>query len=57
MPMESKYLASSLRNFLEENPDIFVRCNADGTENPNGEFWRARKNVSREEIIERGKKT
>lgn len=45
MPMEHKFLAPSLRQFLESNPSLFMRCDAVGNENPNGEFWRVREDV------------
>lgn len=51
MPMEHKCLAPSLRAFLESNPDLFMRCDADGRENPNGKFWNARKLISECKII------
>jgi hypothetical protein len=28
-----------LRQFLESHPKWFVRCDADGTENPQGQYW------------------
>jgi hypothetical protein len=36
--MEIKYLAASLLEFFESNPGLFVRCDRDGKENPEGEF-------------------
>jgi hypothetical protein len=51
MPMKHKYLTPSLRKFLEDNPDLFMRCDASGKENPNGEFWNARELVARCKII------
>lgn len=41
-PMESKYLSPALHEFFRNNPDLFMRCDRDGKENPQGDFWRAR---------------
>jgi hypothetical protein len=51
MPMQRKYLVPSLLKFLEGNPDLFMRCDESGRENPNGEFWNVREPISRGEII------
>jgi hypothetical protein len=45
--METKYLAAALLEFFERSPDLFVRCDRDGKENPEGEFWRTREPMSR----------
>lgn len=41
-PIEDKYLSPTLREFFRDNPGLFMRCDRDGKENPQGEFWRAR---------------
>ena len=56
MPMlalEHKHLSSSLRDFLKGNPDLFARCESNGKENINGNFWCTRANVSNLEIVNR----
>jgi len=45
--METKYLAAALLEFFERSPDLFVRCDRDGKENPEGEFWRTLEPMSR----------
>ena len=52
MPMQNKYLVPSLRKFLEDNADLFMRCDESGRENPNGEFWNVREPISRRDIIQ-----
>jgi hypothetical protein len=39
--MEQKYLSPGLVEFFKNSPNLFVRCDRDGKENPQGEFWRA----------------
>ena len=53
MPMQDKYLAPSLRKFLAENPDLFMRCDANGKENPRGDFWNVREIASGERAVSR----
>jgi hypothetical protein len=42
MPMDKNYLSADLNGFSEGNRDLFVRCDHDGKENPDGECWRTR---------------
>jgi hypothetical protein len=34
-----KHSSPSLIKLFESNPELFVRCDRDGRENPNGGFW------------------
>ncbi|MBV8772695.1 MAG: hypothetical protein JO166_10280 [Deltaproteobacteria bacterium] len=38
-----------LRQFLQAPPEWFVRCDAEGNDNPRGHYWAVRREVSGED--------
>lgn len=37
--MDETYLTPTFSKFLESNRDLFMRCDRDGKEKPDGKFW------------------
>lgn len=42
-PIAKKSLSPDVLKVIEQNTDLFVSCDEDGKENPQGDFWQARK--------------